>query len=562
AARQRLDRSAAVFEQIGGSMTRVAEDLGRARPTSAPDAAETLASRAARFRTLAEQVPPMTAAVRDSLGRTRWERPAPDLLDAESLLTESAAAIVTVLDEAGTAVGELAGPSSEAGLRLERLASRIVSLRDTVAAESASLLAAGLPPSVHAIAALEANESLLVLGPPDRGITAVRIEDVLPGVVPGAPRVDPGRLAESMLTNAIAGLTGGPRPVVVVVHGSPSRIIRSQGSVLGAIQQRAAGRGIGLLEWPAALSQDPPAELAALLAEQRPVVYAVVGIDDRDAESRARADRVAAIVSSLLERGESVMVCLAPSTRPGLGETDSMAEAVEPLGLIAETGRPALFETRRGDQRQVGWEHTIVQKAGEHPLAAAVERRSTLIPWPITIMAKPDASEDGDTHPLLSLPDSPPTWLEGEWLGYWLTPATQRPLLRSPPSPGGTRDAEAAGSAIAWAVERPFATDDGPPQRAVVVGSHLWLFDTAADRPGVVDGRLVQLAPGNTTLFLSAVEWLAGNDDAVLPGANAFEAPVVQPIEPGRLTIIRWTLLAVLPLGVLALGAAVRAIRG
>ncbi|MEO0630054.1 MAG: hypothetical protein AAFY46_04910, partial [Planctomycetota bacterium] len=107
----------------------------------------------------------------------------------------------------------------------------------------------------------------------------------------------------------------------------------------------------------------------------------------------------------------------------------------------------------------------------------------------------------------------------------------------------------------AWQIER-------DESRLMVVGSHLWLFDSIADRPAVIDGRVVQQNPGNAELFLAGVEWLAGNDGLLGRSAAAFETPTVQPIDASRLSLIRWLLVGGLPVGVLLVGVAVRVVGG
>ncbi len=535
------------------SLERFAEELeglrGRVDATRSSD----LASRAARIRATAEQVEPMRAFVDGLLERELAGERLPDLPEARRVIVESADAIRTLLRVTANQMTALAGASGldeETQNRFGGLAARVGARADAVGAVSAGLQASALPGVVRVVGALTASEALLVLGP--AGVAAVAMEDLFPTLAPGAAGTDPGRRAESLVTNALATLDASGRPVVVVVHAGTARVLAGgEDGALASLRKRSGLRGVEWLEWPVAMEPERPGAIAAATADGRPVVYIVIGIDTSAQGGAERAARSAAVLEELLANGERVMVNLAPSTLPGLGERDPTAEALATIGLRADTGRPVLTEVRRGDDRLVAWEQVIVGRA-DVGLAGSVSGLALAVPWATVIEAEGEVIDWGAV-PLLTLGEG--AWREGEWLGYWVTPPQQRPLLIDKPEPGGTRDADASGSAIAWQIER-----EG--SRAMVVGSHLWLFDSVADRPAVIDGRLVQQNPGNAELFLAGVEWLAGNDGLLGRSAAAFETPTVQPIDAGRLSLIRWLLVGGLPVGVLLVGVAVRVALG
>ncbi|MGP1272277.1 MAG: hypothetical protein ACTS22_02990 [Phycisphaerales bacterium] len=554
---ERLDEAGRRLESLGHAV----DDL---RGLAASSAADALAPRASQLRATAEQVPPMLDAVRELLERRLAERDAPDLLAARSLLVDSAGPIRTLLRVIGddlTARLSAGQFGEEGAVRAASLVDRMTDLVDSLGAEVAGLESSSMPPVIRAVAALESAEALLVLGPPGGAASAVSIDELIPQPLPGAPAVDAGRTAESLVANALSLLDATARPVVVITHASPRRIVRGGGEgPLTNLHRRSATRGIEWLEWPVLLEQDPPAGIAAALADGRPVVYAVIGVDTAGSGGLERADRTAKVLSSLLDAGELTMINLAPSTLPGVGEPDPMHDAVAKLGLRADTGRPILRGRPRGQDRLVDWEATLVPDDADHPLPAVLARLATTIPWPLLI--EQEASETGEapesvSHtPILSVAGLTDAWREGEWLGYWVTPPQQRPLLRDKPTPGGTRDADLGEGSIAWAVER------AQGSRAVVIGSHLWLFDQSVDRPAVIDGRVVQTSPGNAELFFASIEWLTGNETMLAPSAEALTTPTVQPIDSGRLSALRWGLMAGLPLCVLALGVAMRVVRG
>lgn len=547
AAESRVRGALESLVRASGSLGAFADDLDGLRGSVDASASADLGSRASRLRATAEQVGPMGNFVGGLLARELAGERLPDLVESRRVLVESADAVRTLLRVTGnqlTALGAAEGLDDETRNRVAGLENRVKALADVIGALSAGLQAESLPSVVRVVGALTASEALLVLGP--AGMAAVAMEDLFPPLAPGAAGTDPGRRVEALVTNALATLDASGRPMIVITHAGTSRVLSGGADgPMASLRKRSGLRGVEWVEWPVVIEPERPGALAAAKADGRPVVYVVIGIDTSAQGGAERSARSAAVLEDLLSSGERVMVNLAPSTLPGQGEDDPMAEVLAAIGLVADSGRPVLSETRRGDGRLVAWEQVVVG-AGGTGLAESVGGLAVAVPWPVVI-ERSDAQADAAV--VLSLRDG--AWREGEWLGYWVTPPQQRAMLVEKPEPGGTRDADASGSAIVWQLER-------NESRVMVVGSHLWLFDSVADRPAVVDGLVVQQNPGNAELFLAGVEWLAGNDGLLGRSAAAFETPTVQPIDASRLSLIRWLLVAGLPVGVLLVGVAFR----
>jgi hypothetical protein len=478
----------------------------------------------------------------------------PDLHSSRRMLIETAAAIRSALTAAAGAIepsaplfsGDVAARAAEALDRARSLAERAGECQGTLEVQA-------LPASARVAAALRSGEALLVFGPDGAGMTGVPVDELFPSLPGGEGTIDAGRRTEALVAGALSQLDGSPKPLVVLTHAGTGRVLHGGGvSPFSSLERRSALRGIDWVEWPVAVEPEPPAAIAAARADGRPVVHALVGIDTSSAGGAERAARAAGVLTRLLEAGEPVLVSLAPSTLPGLGEPDPMAAAIAPLGLDADTGRPILRERARGSNRLVEWELLVVGGAGDRPVASTLRGLSTLVPWALLI----EGERTDSRWPVLSVERVEGAWRDGEWLGYWLTPPTQRPLLVEKPAPGGVRDTGVGDGAIAWAVDR------GASGRAIVIGSHLWFLDQTADRGDVIDGRFVPTAPGNGELFLASVAWLAGQDHALSPGVEAVQTPTVQPMEPARLSAVRWALTGGVPLLLLAAGVAWRLVRG
>ncbi|MEO1583802.1 MAG: hypothetical protein AAFR96_04420 [Planctomycetota bacterium] len=572
AAASRTMRAAGSVASAEQDLLGLAEGIEALRGGVGREQSADLAARASRLRATADQIGPMREGLGTLMSREIAGVVLPDLAAARDVLVESADAVRTLLRVVADSLIAIGGDGSadeETRLRAADLADRCSAVSDRLGSASASLQSAALPGVVRVVGALTSSEALLVLGPAGGGVAAVSLDDLFPASAPGAPVRDPGRRAESLVTNALVTLVASDRPLVVVVHGGTRRVLAGGADApFASLRRRSGLRGVEWVEWPVAMEPERPGATAAAAADGRPVVYAVIGIDTSAAGGVDRSARTADVLRGLIDSGERVLVNLAPSTLPGTGQADQMADAVSRLGLEADTGRPVLRETGRGAQRRVDWEQTLVPTAdqsaaepGQTGLASSVEGLGVLLPWP-SVIGRQRGGVDASFERLIPVEGVDRAWREGEWLGYWVTPASQRPMLREKPTPGGTRDGEivAGGDpgdvAFAWAVDR------GDLGRAIVVGSHLWMFDSVADRPAVVDGRIVQQHPGNAELFLAGVEWLAGSDELLGRGAAALETPTVQPIADGRLALLRWLLIGGLPVGVLLIGVGVRVVGG
>ncbi|MEL7485449.1 MAG: hypothetical protein AAFN41_13985, partial [Planctomycetota bacterium] len=385
----------------GGALTGLAHELDGLRGRVDPATASDLGSRATRLRATAEQVAPMAKSVEGLMERELAGERLPDLPEARRVIVESADAIRTLLRVTGnqmTALAGAEGADEETRNRFRALESRVAAQADSVGAVSAGLQAAALPGVVRVVGALTVSEALLVLGA--SGIAAVAMEDLFPTLAPGAPGTDAGRRAESLVTNALATLDASGRPMVVVTHAGTARILAGgDEGPFASLRKRSGLRGVEWIEWPVAMEPERPGAIAAAGADGRPIVYVVIGIDTSAQGGAERAARSAAILEDLLENGERVMVNLAPSTLPGLGESDPMAEVLAEVGVEADTGRPALTESRRGDDRLVAWEQVVVGVEADG-LAGSVSGLALAVPWATVVEV---SGENTEAAPLLML---------------------------------------------------------------------------------------------------------------------------------------------------------------
>ncbi|GAB5495815.1 MAG: hypothetical protein Phyf2KO_08950 [Phycisphaerales bacterium] len=547
-----LDRLAQQMQGWAEPVQALAKEHARDRSGVSPWTNE-LTQQASHLRVSAGQVEQVGELVEQNLGQTLGETAVPNISAARDLISEAHGALTQIVTGQ---LEDLLIRAQDPNLSAEgsSSASSIALAMQTALDESAIVVDAfassPLPVLSRVAAALASAEAVLVIGPSGENITAIRIDDLIPPAAPGQARIDAGRRAETLIGSALTLTSGAaPETTVVLIHGTDTRILGNQ-SQMAKLLDAMALRGVRWIEWPVSLSPEKPAEVA-LAANEPSTMYIVVGMSMTTSGGPERAIRVGAVLNELIESGENVLVSLSPSTMQGMGEDDPMATPLEAFGLAADTGRPTLLDRPIGDRRFVEWEQQIVPAESGHPLAAVIEGLTTRLTWPIAI----DRSGDiGSAWPLIRTSDEN-VWREAEWAGYWIERDTNRHNIANPPAPGGPRDGEVDEGAFAWAVER---DHNGANQRAVVVGSHLWMFDFVARRTTQVGGSVVETSPGNTELALAAVQWLSGRDSTIARSAESESFPIIQPLSEARLSAARWFFMGGLPMLVLIIGAVVR----
>ena len=526
-------------------------DAGGVNPWITP-----MTQQASYFRLASGQVTEISTRVEQLLGQQLGEIAVPDVGQSRRLITETHAALNQLIRNATSDLSQRAQDEKLSPDGRTQIQSLIRSMSAAADASALSIDAAAtgpLPVLSRVAHALASGEAAIVIGPSGE-LGAITIDQLVPNPAPGAARIDAGRHAETLLVSALSTtMSPGPRTTAVLVHASEMRLLEERGA-LSQLLRSTEVLGVRWLEWPITLSHEMPVEVA-LAAKEPGTVFIVTGLSTTASGGVELAIRTGSVLEQLLSEGHSVMVNLAPSTLPGVGEDDPIAKPLEVLGLAADTGKPVLSESNVGGQRFVEWEQLIVPGETGFALAEVIQGRPVRLTWPVVI----DLTEDaGEAWPLVRL-DQPSAWREAEWTGYWRTSAEDRPGIGNAPTPGGSRDADVGEGVVAMATKRAVGERE---QRVIVVGSHLWLFDMVARRKAELEGRLVETSPGNAELAKAAIEWLAGHDDMIARSGDAAALSIIQPMDPIRRRAIQWLFIGGLPLLVLITGGFVRLIRG
>jgi ABC-2 type transport system permease protein len=468
---------------------------------------------------------------------------------------------------------DIAGPN--AGILARAAADRAEALRDRVAVRQESLERLPALDTLRVARALETGESLLVIGPPEQGLAAVDLEALLPptelleraGVSPAGVI---GPRAQELVATAIGRLVRPYRPIVVFTHAHPPGLLFAEGGPFAQVRERLRRREIDSVEW-AALTEVEPPDLARIdPAGLRPAVFLVVspdstaptGADQTSGAQRARD--LAAAVKRLIDAGEPVLLSLGPSVFPTYGDPDPLAALAAPFGIAPRTGLVLLKEGAGPGGRRADEMITAVPGPAEHPVADAVRGLRTITPWavPLEVMDDATAPENSTAWPLLTLrgEDARGLWAESRWMRLRSLDQPARAVMTDPPAFNAAEDEQREAWTVAAAAQR---TGRLGESRLVVVGSNGWASDGAVTgQARMVDGRMTTRFPGNAVLLDGAINWLAGLDELIAPGADARPVATVKPLSPNQLSSVRWILLGLVPGVILLAGGAYRGLRG
>lgn len=551
-------------------------------PEDAPAAATNRSyfdQRAAEARLNARSVRDLAAKARALLAAPAGQLPIPDTDRAAAPLRQPIADLRTGLADISENIRRFAAaasmPASARDLA-KPLGDLVAQGRDRAALIQDSLERVGRIDLLRVARVLEGGNAVLVIGPPEAGLTAIELSQLLPAPAAMTPqsgvRADIARNAEELIATALATLAQPVKPIVVFVHGTPSRGLLLSNDFRGLLD-RLALRGIDAVEWAATLDAEAPSLARLDSPGKRPVVCVALSTDAsanvgaKGQSGPERATKLGRAVGAIAADGHPLLLSLNPSTLPTFGEPDPMVTFLSAFGLTADTGRPLLRERFTADGRHVDAAQTLVAKDSDHPIARAMKGLRTRFEWPVAIKACA-GKEAGATSPPtpgarstpLFVADDKSVWAESQWLTYWQAGLQNHDSVPNKP----TRDAQRDESGVAWpvvtAASRPVAGQDD--QRLVVVGSNTWFMDRIAQERALVDGRPALTNPGNAELFEAAVYWLAGQDEMIASSATARSVPLIRPLSGGTLLALRWLAIAGLPGAVLLLGMVWRLVRG
>ena len=392
--------------------------------------------------------------------------------------------------------------------------------------------------------AIQGGEAAIVIGPSD-GAAVVPAWQLFPRRTldpgDGTVRLDRRFRGEEVLAGAIRSLQMDERPWVVFVHAEDRQMLRpsENGSDLFALSDALQAARYDIAEWNVTIGERPIAPTGT-----RPVWVIVPPLAREGLELSEAEKSLLLATETLIQEGQPILLSLARSILPVLGQEDPWKNLALSLGVPADTSRVILervavdddsFETQQ-------WQQIPEPRDMAHPLIEGVGAQNLMILQPVSL----GVGESENNRALWEIAPSSSRWLEEEWRTEVIDQRAEIPE-------GGRFDEPIP---VVVAVERVGA--DGQLQRALVVGGSGWLLSAVADLSRSLGGeRRILEAPGNRALMLAGSAWLAGLDELV-PGSGgvAGMSRIV-----GLTTTVRtiWgvVLMVLLPVAVLVFGGSI-----
>ena len=340
------------------------------------------------------------------------------------------------------------------------------------------------------------------------------------GVVVGFDRRFQG---EETLASAIRGLRLGSMPRVVLVHPEERTMLRpiEDGLDYSGIAEALRRARYEVVEWIPGRTDRPSREI------DRVTVWMIMpALQRRGIEYSDPEKALIEAAAGLVEDGRPVLLTVARSLMPMVGQVDPWAGITAGSGLRAETGRVVfewatdLVDEVTGSSRVRVWQEIDGPPDDESidgPAASVAEalrgkRFFVTHANPISIN---EAVRERVTV-LAAVEPRPLRWIESDWRG-------DGARIEGPPTEDGSETASMLDAAVPVAVAVDGSGDDGTG-RLVLVGSGGWALSAFVNDAGNLgDQRMVLANPGNRELALSAVAWLAGLDELVATGASGRE---------------------------------------
>ncbi|MBX3317622.1 MAG: hypothetical protein KF902_12270 [Phycisphaeraceae bacterium] len=540
--------------------------------------------RAALFRVLSRDAVAIASAALapihewDSRSQEPDDTPGPPLLDeswqrirspGENLDAQLDALARELGDYARSALG-----TPEARDLARGLAGRVANLRAPLARAIDAGRAAKAPAVIRVARLIEADRAAIVVGDAGPGIVAIDPDALIEAAA--SSTAEARARVESLFATALGTLLASRPPIVVLLHAE-NPLVLARANLYQKLIERLSSRGIDTVLWSLLSNAEPPSLRELNPDGLRRVVYIALSTDSSSRSPGPgqpagieRAQRLGAALRDLHQRGEPLLISLSPSIFPATGSPDPTSDFLLELGLNAQTARPLVRERTTPTARIVTTPLTGADRiaaAGDHPIAGAISGLPLFMAWPIHIARSDDPIPGVRAEPLLTL-RSDATWGESQWITLWQIGLESQSTLPAPP----TRDARDLPPpannefTLAWAVERRPPDNPMSVQRLVIVGTHSygqfgWFADGITHEQTSIDGRAVRTHPGNTELLDASIAYLAELDELIARSPEAGSTPVIRPIDPDRLRIIRLALALGMPGAILLIGAAAWIIR-
>lgn len=360
--------------------------------------------------------------------------------------------------------------------------------------------------------ALKGGDAVIVSGP-DR-VAAIPGWQLLPPVeARGDGRSFDRRFrGEEAIASALRALARGLSPEVIVVHAEGRSLLKpSQDRAdLSAVADALRSARCSVREWQPALEPRPQPRDGRRIVwlVVPPLRRAGVDLDPRERKLLDACDR-------LVAGHDPMLLVLAPSMLPLVGQPDPWSALASRLGVDARTGATILELVATSERTREVRAFFEVEAAPDHPSSRGASGMSTLVSEPVELRA----GDGAVTSALLEIPAATNRWSEEDWR------SAARRAVEVPRSKVLDRPAMVLAASVSPS-----------NRRTIVSGGAAWILSGLADLTGSLGQERAFLRyPGNRELLVGVVGWLAGLDD----GLGAGSGREVERI-PAMSAISRW----------------------
>ncbi len=550
-----LLQAGTALQNLAPSLSSIALNLPAQTP-NADNLRKYFRQRASLLRVTSENLTAASASAKEQFLDTTQKLP--PLIEAKTSLTRGLSETISALNQLAHDLNEFSqaeGMNETSTSSAASITDQLLQVHDALASTSDQLQLFEPVDVLRVASALESQSAVLIIGPAGTPLAAISFDRIFPPArlidAAGGARADLTQNAERLIAIGLSAIASPINPTVIIVHGEP-RPFFDEAPGFQQLFEHAAQKRFDLKEW--AVAANPPMPQPQPTTPNSPVVFIVIptSVDAASTQDSAsgvkRTAALATTLTTLLDAGENVLLSLTPSPLSALGQPDPIAQAIEPLGILADTARPLLHMDVTSGTSRVEPDWQLLAAPGDNPIAQAIANLQTYFPWPVPMRA---TGSDNSTWVLYQIPAGA-GWAESDWQTLYRTPRQYRSLMESSPTPDSDADDTQGPWPVAMAVQR--SMPGAAPQRLITIGASGWFFDRIAQNQRLIDNRAARTWPGNLELFDASIRWLAHQDELIARSITTQAIPMIRAIEPRKLSLIRFLLIAGLPLLVLIIG--------
>jgi hypothetical protein len=354
----------------------------------------------------------------------------------------------------------------------------------------------------------------------------------------------PTFLGEERITGALVSMTLSSRPLVVFVYSGRQPAL-GPGGVYSAWGERLTRLKFDVQQWSPAGQMTPMGQMTrpSPMPEPKPgqkVIWILLpdNSDPRMAMMMGGPNATEA-VRQRIEAGDSSLVIVAYNRGSMLGAADPLVQMLDVWGIKVQPDRIVLQEVPRPRREP---EATPVITVTDWPQGHIISKSLAGLPGVIQVGVPLDLATSKDKSVTLS------PILEARGPRLWAEKDLRENQMPKR-DPKTAKDVYVIGAAA-----------QGKSGRLVVIGDAAFggndVLTLGQDGPGTAEFSGAMF-PGNAELLVNSLYWLGGMEQLIAASPRTQDIARIEQIAPGTLSLLKWSLIAGLPVVALVCGVGV-----